>query len=473
MSIDEPKKLFVRKEPKKFFVMSNYGELLDLALYLKNVEQHEVVFSVPSDDYKKIGEGMLKKDNDWFSYLGKGYIWIIDGCERGKMQDWLRGKGEAVFGGCEEGDKLENDRQKNQKWFADLGFTIAPSQNFKDFDEGIQFVQENDDKKFILKQNGTAPKHLNHKGKFEGGIDMLFHLEEMKKSWNEAEFGPVDYDLMEIVEGMEVAASALFNGRDWMRDKDGKMLAFLNFEHKKESDGDLGETTGEMGTLFYGTNSDNKLVQDILLRPGVAEYLKKIGFRGVFDINCILTDEGEIVPLEPTMRPGVPSTSYELIEALHASGDVIEAIAKGNDTPIEVKQGWGMVMVVASKPYPTEGDVPPEETSLGEKLWVLEGDESIDDFTMEQRRHIHLENFEKKDNYYCVATKNGYLYTVTGTGESIQELRENLIKYVKENTYISGMKYRTDIGKKYEDKEKLIIKTEKPTLFTKSVLIGT
>lgn len=460
------KDLFVKKNRKKFYIISTYGELLDLALYLKNVEGHEVCFQIMDSEYKKIGDGLVDKKDNWYEYVGQGYIWVVDGCERGKMQDWLRSKGEAVFGGCEAGDELENQRQKNQKWFKDLGFDIVPSQNFNDFDEAIQFVQDND-KRYIMKQNGDAPKRLNHKGKFEGGIDMVYHLEEMKKSWNESEFGPVDFDLMEIVEGTELACSAFFNGKDWMRNKKGEVVAFLNFEHKKEIDGDLGETTGELGTLFYGTTDRNELVNNIL-KPGIVPYLKKIGFHGVFDINCILTDEGVIVPLEPTMRPGIPSTSYEFIEALNASGEVLEAVAKGLNTPIELKEGWGMVMVVASKPFPVEDDLTQEATSLGEKLWILEGENPIEDFTKEQRKHIHLENFEKKEDSYMVATKNGYLLTITGTGKSIEEVREKLLDYVKENIYIPGMKWRTDLGEKYEDKVDLITKEKKHNLFIKT-----
>ena len=41
-----------------------------------------------------------------------------------------------------------------------------------------------------------------------------------------------------------------------MRNADGKVVAFLNSEEKKEIDSGLGETCGEMGTLFYVTTED-------------------------------------------------------------------------------------------------------------------------------------------------------------------------------------------------------------------------
>lgn len=441
--------IFNKKSKRKFFVHSTYGELLDIAIQLQN-DKEEVIFYVSDPDYKKIGEGIVPKAENWHEYVGKGYIFIVDGCENAKLQDWLREQGESVVGTNVAMSEYEEDRQKGQEWFKDLGFAQPESWNFKDFDDAIEHVQ-NYEGRLILKQNGNAPKHLNHMGKFDSGIDMLRHLEELKKSWNESEYGEVDFDLMEVAEGMEIAASAFFNGHDWLRDKKGKVVGFLNWEHKKEVDGDLGETTGEMGTLFCGVDETNETFADILLRKGVTELLKKHKFKGVFDINGCLSDEG-FIGFEPTCRFGVPSSSYEFIEGIETPlADLMEAMAKGTDIPLEVRKEWGIVQVVASKPYPVESDVEDRATSLGEKLWILKDGEPIDEFTKDQKEHIHLENFYKKDGEYLVASKNGYLLTVTMSGDDIATLRDDILEYIKENIFIPGMKYRTDIGKKIED----------------------
>lgn len=445
----------------KFIIYSEYGELLDLALHLKFVEKQEVLMHISEKDYQKIGDGLIEKIGEVYDYIGKDYIWVIDGCGHGRLQDLLREKGEAVFGGSEIGDKLENERQANQKWFKEAGFQQPYSQNFKKIDDAIKFVQEHSDKRWILKQNGDAPKSLNHMGKFEDSSDMLYHLGELKKGWNEQEFGKIDFDLMEVVEGLEVAASVFFNGKSFMKNKAGKIVGYLNFEEKKEADGGVGETTGEMGTLFVGVTEDNKLFKDIIMKPKIIEILRKSKFRGVFDINCIKTKDS-IVALEPTCRPGVPATSYEFMEGLESpTSDMLEAVAKGMNSPIEVRQGVGMVMVVAAKPYPVEADMDSEATSIGEKLWPLKDGKPAKDFDDEQMKHIHLENFEKDGDSYKVATKNGYLLTVTGTGNSIEDAREKLLEYIKNNIYISGMKYRHDIGKRVEDKVGMVDKNLK------------
>lgn len=446
----------ILKNKLKFFFYSEYGEICDLALAVQN-QGCEVLAHISSHKEKRIYDGILTKEEEWYRCIGENYIWVFDGCANGDMQDWLREKGELVVGGSKEGDKLENERQLNQYWFTLLGFDQPYSQNFCDLDQAIDFVSENKEKRFILKQNGDAPKSLNHMGKFENNEDMLFHLKELKKGWNEQQYGKFDCDLMEVVEGLEVAASAFFNGTDWLRNKEGQVVGFLNFEEKKEIDDNLGETTGETGTTFLGVTEKNAIFNQIIMKPEITEYLKNINFVGVFDINGTLQKNGKFTAFEPTMRFGVPSTSYEFIEGCLDPSHFLYCLATGKNEPIEIVYGWGMVIVVTAKPYPIEHDLEDEATSLGERLWIKNGDNLATDFTDEQKKHIHLYNFEKTEDKetgetcYKVATKCGYLLTVTQKGDSIADAREKTIKYIKDNLYLAGMKYRVQIGKRVED----------------------
>lgn len=447
----EKKPIEEEKKGDKFFIMSSYGELLDIAIHLQDVEGKKVVMYITESEYKKIGDGIVEKAENWHDYLGQGWIFVIDGCEYAHLQDWLREQGENVVGTNKEMSELENNRQDGQEWFKSMGFKQPNSENFTDIDDALGHVKENKEKRFILKQNGSAPKSLNHMGKFENNEDMMYHLENLKKSWSESEYGNVDFDLMEVVEGVEVAASAFFNGHDWLRDSKGKVIGFLNFEHKKTHDGDLGSTCGEMGTLFFGCDETNPIFKDIIMKKGISDKLKETDYRGVFDINGCLTDK-EYVAFEPTSRFGIPATSYEFIEGLKTpTTELLKAMAEGLDTPIDIVKGWGMVQVIVAKPFPVESDIEEKATSIGEKLWILQNGKTSSDFSNDQMKHIHLENFLKDENGdYKVATKNGYMLTVTGTGKSIEKIREDLLKYIKENIYISDMSYRQDLGKRIE-----------------------
>ncbi len=439
---------------RTFIVISEFGEILDVSLHLKYAEKQEVLLYIKDSRYKDIGKGMIEHIDDWHDYLGQDCIFVFDGCAAGKTQDWLRSQGEYVFGGSERGDKLENDRQLGQRMFKEAGFKQPPSHNFKDIDAAKAFVKANKDKRWILKQNGDAPKSLNHMGKFDGNVDMLKHLENLKTDWDETSYGAFDCDLMEVVEGTEMAASAFWNGSDWMRDKEGRVVGYLNFEEKKEFTSGLGETTGETGTTFLGVNDDDKTFKKIIVNKVVEKWLKESGFRGVFDINGTLTKEGDYVAFEPTMRFGVPASSYEFIEGMVSkTADLIADVAMGESRPVEVKQTIGMVIVVAAKPYPLEGNVSPEDTSVGEELWLTSGGEPADANIWSKRfRRIHPYNFllDEETGEYKVATPSGYMFTVTATGESVAEARERIIEDIENLTYLSGAKYRKDIGERVE-----------------------
>jgi phosphoribosylamine-glycine ligase len=191
------------------------------------------------------------------------------------------------------------------------------------------------------------------------------------------------------------------------------------------------------------------------MRPKIVEVLREMNFRGIFDINTIKADDG-LVALEPTMRFGIPSTSYECIEGLVSDpGKLFYTAARAQDEPIEIKQEIGMVMCVVGKPWPIASTVP-ENTSVGERLWIIQDDEIADDFTEEQLRHIHLYNFERTEDktsgesIYTIPTREGYILTVTASGTKVDDVRERLIKYIRANIYFAGMKYRMDIGKRVE-----------------------
>jgi phosphoribosylamine--glycine ligase len=126
----------------KFLIFTEFGELLDLAIHLQDIEKQEVVMHIPNHEYHKIGEGIIKKEKNWWDCIGKGYIWIFDGCAYGSLQYWLREHGELVFGGSIMGDKLENDRQLGQEWFKKAGFKQPTSKNFKSIEDAIAFVTE-------------------------------------------------------------------------------------------------------------------------------------------------------------------------------------------------------------------------------------------------------------------------------------------------------------------------------------------
>jgi phosphoribosylamine-glycine ligase len=94
-----------------------------------------------------------------------------------------------------------------------------------------------------------------------------------------------------------------------------------------------------------------------------------------------------------------------------------------------------------------------EATSIGERLWILKDGNPVGEFDADQKKHIHTYNLKKDDEGLKVATKSGYILTITAKGESISKIRDEILEYIPKNILLSGMKYRTDIGKRVEEYE--------------------
>ena len=127
----------------KFLVISTYGELLDVAMQIQK-EGKRVILCITDAEHKKIGDGIVPKEDNWHDCIGKGYIWVVDGCEHASLQDWLREQGEQVVGTNQTMSEDENDRDKGQELFKKAGFKQPESVSFEGdtaFDDAIEYIQ--------------------------------------------------------------------------------------------------------------------------------------------------------------------------------------------------------------------------------------------------------------------------------------------------------------------------------------------
>ena len=98
--------------------------------------------------------------------------------------------------------------------------------------------------RYVIKPSGEAQnlKGLLFVGEEEDGRDVIEVLEDYKRAWaNQVQ----SFQLQRRVLGVEVATGAFFNGREFV------YPICVNFEHKKLFPGDIGPSTGEMGTAMF------------------------------------------------------------------------------------------------------------------------------------------------------------------------------------------------------------------------------
>ncbi|MFA6227437.1 MAG: hypothetical protein WC631_03100 [Candidatus Paceibacterota bacterium] len=418
--------------------------------YLLTQEGNEVKLFIKDKGRRGNFENMVVKVGSWrkeLPWVGKNGLIVFDGCGHGSTQDNLRKKGYSVVGSSEIGNKLENDRAYGDSIFKKYGLSTVPLINFNSLQEAIDFVKKNR-KKWVIKQNsiGTSLKGFNYVGMLDNADDVIDVLENYI---SETKYSDSIITLQEKIEGVEIGIGRYFNGTDWVGPLE------VNLEHKKYFPGDLGPTTSEMGTVaWYDDNESNKLFTETLAK--LKTYFQGINFRGDMEINCIVNEKGAF-PLEATPRFGSPIVHLQT--EIHDSHwcDFLKAVADGKQYDLKWKKGFGVVVVVTvptSHPFPftkAERYISPR----GIKIY-------FSDKIGSDMKKVHFEDVslkkEKGKGYYYISDDRGYVLYVTSVKDTVEEARKNVYSILKNKIFIPKMFYRNDIGLKFIEQDRDLLK---------------
>lgn len=421
----------------KLKVLFVSGELIagDLAYRLKN-EGCEVKLYIEDDSRRDCFNGIIEKTYKWkneLKWVGKDGLIIFDDVGYGKEQDELRTQGYNVAGGSMGGDELEEDRNYGQKIFSACGIKIVPSSNFSNINDAIKFVRKQGGK-WVIKQDGHLG-FLNYVGNLDSGEDVVSVLENYKKYPDKIK----KVNLQKKIEGIEIGIARYFNGNNWIGPIE------YNIEHKDLCNNDIGPKTGEMGTIMWLDDDENKkLYKETLFK--LEAFLRHSNFKGNVDINCII-NEKDLFPIEATTRFGCPAVQLQSELFISPWNEFLMAIAKGEEYDMKYKKGFGIVVSVAIPPFPyksVENDYYLKDVVISFK----------NNPTMEEFSHIHFEEVSQRcDGKYCIAGSNGYILYVSYCDEDILLVRKKVYEII-DNIIIPKMFYRTDIGLKFAEKDR-------------------
>jgi phosphoribosylamine--glycine ligase len=238
------------------------------------------------------------------------------------------------------------------------------------------------------------------------------------------------FQLQRKVEGVEIAICGFFNGQAFLD------RVNFNFEHKKLFPGNLGPSTGEMGTSMFWAGR-NKLFQKTFGK--LEGWLADEGYVGSIDLNCIVNGNG-IYPLEFTPRFGYPTIALQEESIESSTGDFFAALARGTDPDLEVHDGYQVGVRVVLPPFPFDDETTYDENSRNAAVV----------FGSQRRDGIHLEDVKRVDGQWRVAGDNGMPIVVTGMGETMHAAREQAYERI-DDIVIPNMYYRDDIGERWID----------------------
>ena len=414
----------------RFLGIGDTVDLGDMYLGLQSAG-HEVRVHAADSEGNDVMRGMLDFTDDWRAELDwvrkavdDGVI-LIETASLGEVQDELRRDGFNVIGGSAFGDRLENDRAYGQSVLRDLGLQTADSHEFTDFDTAVDFVQRTR-RRYVFKLNGSEwSSTRTYIGVMHNGADMVALIRGTQRSWPQE--APPSFVLMDHLTGVEVGVGGFFDGEKFLSP------ANLDWEHKRFFPGDVGELTGEMGTVVTYRGGERMFDQTL---SRLAPLLRDSGYCGYINLNTIVNDDG-IWPLEFTCRFGYPG--FPILDSLHCSGwdQIFRSLIKRDGNRFPTRDGYSVGVVITVPPFPYSHGY----DTLGKGRPIC----FTGELSEADRNAFHYAEVDMRDGQLVTAGMIGYIMVVTGVADSIKTARETAYNRVRK-VVIPNSRYRNDIG---------------------------
>ncbi len=415
-------------EPKKFLFVSLAGLITDIAWQVSK-EGHAVKYYIHAEKERDIGDGFVEKTGDWEREVAWADVIVFDDTlGQGEKAEALRAKGKLVVGGTGYTDRLEDDRSFGQEELRAAGVNILPYQQFDNFDDAIAFVEENPDR-YVIKPSGEAAnvKRRLFVGDEDTGQDVIRVLQVYKRSFPDE---IKSFQLQRRVTGVEVAVGAFFNGKEFAYPIN------VNFENKKLFPGNIGPSTGEMGTTMFWSGP-NRLFSSTLKK--MEPLLAREGYVGYVDLNCIVNGQG-IYPLEFTSRFGYPTIMIQQEGMTTPIGEFLHGLAEGTLTKFKTKSGFQIGVRIVVSPFPFDDDATFYSVSKDAAIFFKKG----------VPEEVHIEDVKIVNGQWCVAGTSGVVLVVCGVGQTMKQAQTQAYSRVR-NILIPDMYYRDDIGERWFD----------------------
>lgn len=417
-------------DKRKFLFVSLSGLISDIAWQVVK-EGHDVKYYIEDPKERDIGDGFVPKIDDWEREVGWADVIVFDDTlGQGAKAQALRSQGKLVVGGSPYSDRLEDDRSFGQEELKKAGVNILPYREFDNFDEAILYVTGNPDR-YVIKPASTVKRRL-FVGEEDDGQDVVRVLEAYKKSFpDEIKV----FQLQRRVTGVEVAVGAFFNGKEFVYPIN------VNFENKKLFPGNIGPSTGEMGTVMFWSGA-NRLFNSTLKKMEARFAEEK--YVGYIDLNCIVNGNG-IYPLEFTSRFGYPTISIQQEGMITPIGQFFADLATGVDPKLRVKSGFQIGVRIVVSPFPFDDDA--TFLSVSKNAAIL--------FKKGIPEEVHIEDVKQVNGQWYVAGTSGVVLVVCGSGQTMRQAQAQAYSRIR-NIMIPDMYYRDDIGQRwFEDHDRL------------------
>jgi len=373
----------IKTSKRKFIVVTKDFAGLGFAIQEINKNGSKVIVA------HKLCEKFDEKELEAANMMGKGlvktveldklfddresyreYYWIWDGNHNADYGEILISEGFKVWGGTKFTDDLEHDRGIGVEFAESCGLVSPPTMEFTSAEEGISFMEQNEDKAYVMKPNDLEDNSLTYVPMAEDPHEANEEVRNILEAYSNHE-ATSSYILQEMVQGVEVNIEAFFvNGEAY--------FAHANFEDKFSHQKDSGEATGCAFDLDFEIPRYSRLYLETVGKMEPA--LKEMGYTGLADANIIVSDDNFWF-LEFCFRLGYNAAVnffYNLANktCLQTLADMVDGIKD-----IKSKSGFGASMTVFTEKYKTGLPISYPE-KYEDRIFLFDGYKENDIFKM-------------------------------------------------------------------------------------------
>lgn len=245
-------------------------------------------------------------------------------------------KTHIVIGSGKWTEHIELDREDGINLARECGFSIPEYKMFQSCKDGVRFLQADGKKdQWVLKPCGNKDLDWTFPETFKGEVADI-----LETCLPEQYGDKIEFMLQKFVgDGVEVSSEVWWNGESFLHHN-------RTLERKKLMDGNLSCATGSQSNNVWFCQRPGGVVFKEMehLKP----YLKKSGYLGPIDANCIITKDARPWFLEWTPRFGW-SALYCFLSFL--KGDIADFFLNGFKA--DSKPGVVSSELVSLWPYPS------------------------------------------------------------------------------------------------------------------------
>lgn len=333
--------------------------------------------------------------------------------------DALRTAGIPVFGPAADAGRLETSKAYARDFLLRHRVPVPRTEVFAGVDEAVAFVRANPWARVIKADHFAQGEGVVVASSVEIAEDAIRRL------WAE-NGGPLI--VQETMAGQECSYSIITDGRRWVSFSSCR-------DYKRAQDGDLGPTSGGMGSVSPFPGLTAEIEFDICRRivDPVVNGLHQEGldYRGFMSLQLMLTANGPMV-LEINARLGDPEAQSLVTRFRGDLAGIMESCIRGDLDPagseVAFGRSWAVSVVLARQGYPQNDDVEPQITGIDDL-------EDID---------VFWSGTKLGTDGQPIFT-SGRLMTLTAVGNSREEARLRCYRGIDRLT-LRNVTYRRDIG---------------------------